>query len=319
VPEFSAHVSLEYPWLSQSDIKDFFTCKLKFKLNKLDRRAFTHSFDYVMRGNEYHLIFHGFFQEVDLDKVVELGSSMRVLDDPGESKACQYFRDVCWGLANKGYIIEYKEKPYLYDMNIEGFCRFEASCLIEVMRNKGRLSKAMLKKYWVPQEMESYIKDDGLQVYGTVDEWLLDFDGNPYILDFKTGKPKSGTRTDPKTGELKKAQLHFPANMQLWMYTYLLSKKLGCQWKGMLAMLVYTKGDDPGVITLNIKKASMEGFSTRLNEIREHVKAKKPYTPAFVEHPEAKLFVCLYCPYQGLCHSPEDLLLFEERRMADGN
>jgi hypothetical protein len=272
-----------------------------------------------MRGNEYHLIFNGFFQEVDLDKVLVLASDLRVLDDPDDTNLCQYFRDVCWGLANKGYILEYKDKPYLFDMNIEGFCRFQARCVVEVARNTGRISKAMLRKYWMPQEREVFLKDEDLRVYGTIDEWLYDFNDVPYVLDFKTGKAKSNIRIDTKTGATKKVSLAFPANLQLWMYTYLLSKKLGCEWKGMTGIVVYTKGDDPGAITLTIGKSSIEGFARRVNEVRAHVDGKLQYTPCFVEKPEVIMFVCPYCKYQGLCHPPEQLLKFADWRAADGN
>ena len=315
----STHVNLEYPWLSQSDIKDFYTCKLRFKLSKLDRRAFTHTFEYVMRGNQYHLVFNAFFEEVDLAKVVELSTNIRVLESPDNTELCQYFREVCWGLANKGYILEYKQKPYLYDMNIEGFCRFQARCVVEIARFKGRISASTLNKYWVPQGREVFLKDDDTHVYGTIDQWLYDFDDTPYILDFKTGKAKSNMRIDSKTGDLKKVTLVFPQNLQLWTYTYLLSKHLGCEWKGMKGIVVYTKGDDPGAIDLTIKAASITAFARRINEVRSYMEEGKPFTPVFIETPENVIYTCTYCAYQGICHPPEQLAKFQEMREADGN
>jgi len=319
ITQQSTHVNLEYPWLSQSDIKDFFTCKLRFKLSKLDRRAFTHTFEYVMRGNQYHLVFNGFFEEVDLDKVVELCANVLVIENPDNTALCQYFREVCWGMAGKGYILAYKEKPYLYDMNIEGFCRFQARCVVEIIRFKGRISRAMLNKYWMPQGRELFLKDTDLQVYGTIDQWLYDFDDTPYVLDFKTGRAKSNMRIDCKTGELKKVSLIFPQNLQLWMYTYLLSKKLGCAWEKMKGIVVFTKGEDPGAIDLTIRKASITAFSKRLDTLREHVSTGKQFTPVFIETPENIMYTCTYCMYQGLCHSPEQLVKFQEMRDADGN
>ena len=309
------HVEMPYPWVSYSDCRTFFSCKLKFKLSKLDGLKSDYEFDWLRRGSDIHLIFNAFFEEVNLDNVVELASRIRVLDTPNDTLLYAYFIETCLQLAGKGYLLETEKKPHMYTLNIQGFCHFQVECIISIMATMRRISKAMLSKYWVPKGREIFLKDFENKLYGTIDTWYEDFDGGNFILDYKTGKKHPSIT---RSGSKKKPALHFPQNMQVWFYTRLLSLHLGIPWNGMKGIVLWTK-EYPVPVTLKIIKGSQEGLFKRVKEIRDHVDQKKPWNRCYEEDETSMWFVCPYCDHQARCHLPTVLEKFAEIRQDDGN
>jgi CRISPR/Cas system-associated exonuclease Cas4 (RecB family) len=301
----------DYPWLSYSDCRTFYSCKRKFKFAILDGVQATQSFDWLVRGSEFHHMFNIFFDTVDVKKTVELASKIKILDEPTDTELFKYFHELMVSFINKD-LVEQDRYAHLFDLNAYGFAAFQVMVITEIMRVNGYINMTMLRKYWLPLGREEFMKDEENMLYGTVDSFYEHFDGTFFALDYKTGKKKYRPKT--KDGVLKRPRINFPANMQGWFYTWLLHKTRGYPLKGMKFVLLYTKGN-PLAVTLRITKASVKGLFRRVEFIREYVKDKNSTFPMI--EPDSQIFMCPYCQFQKKCHDDETLERFAKIRKEE--
>lgn len=301
-------LSKDYPWLSYSDIRTFYTCKRMFKYKILDKLEPLQTFSWLARGSEFHRMFNKFFDTVDLKKVIELGSKIKILDEAEDTELFEYFHELMITFINHD-LIDQDRYAHLFDLNAYGFAVFQVMAIKEIMRVNGYINLSILEKYWIPLGREEFLKDEDNMLYGTVDSYYTNFDENIYTLDYKTGRKKYRSKT--ADGKLKKPRINFPANMQGWMYSWLLHKTKGFQLKGMKFVLLYTKGN-PLAVTLRITKAGIEGLFRRVVEVREYVDDKDSTFPMLDR--DSQIYVCPYCQYQKKCHDDQTLMRFAKIR-----
>jgi CRISPR/Cas system-associated exonuclease Cas4 (RecB family) len=266
----------------------------------LDQKEAAQSFEWMQRGSDFHLIFNMFFDKVDLHKVVELATKIKVLDEPDKTELHTYITELMWSFVDKDAVMG-DTYSHLYDLNLYGFATFQVQCIIEIMRVNGYISMAMLKRWWMPKGLEEFMKDEENKLYGTLDAWYEHFDGSVFALDYKTGKKKYVKNDDEDNP--KKPRINFPANMQGWVYTWLLHKVKGYPLKGMKFVLLHTKGN-PQPVVMRITKASIDGLFNRVKEIRTYVKEVGEYP---MPEPDSQSYVCPFCQFQKECH-PADVL-----------
>lgn len=312
----------EYPWLSYSDCSTFYTCKRKFKWQILDGESGGMTFDWVLRGSEFHHMFNQFYDTVDLDKVIELAGRLKILDDPAETELFDYFYELVGSFIDHE-LFENDRYVHLLDINAYGFSVFQVMCIIEIMREFGHINKKLLRQYWFPRGREEFLKDEENMLYGTVDTWYEATDGTYFVLDYKTGRKKYQKKTDDDV--LKKPRINWPANMQGWFYTWLIHVNKEIPLKGMKFILLYTKGN-PLAVDLKITKASIQGRLNKttgelegglLNKVAEIRKYVKENTSFPMVEPDSQVYVCPYCQFQNRCHNDDMLLRFGKIRKEE--
>jgi len=306
-------ISLDFPWLDYSAIRTYYTCQRKFKFMVLDKKQNDQSFEWILRGNEFHLLFNSFFDQVDLDKVVELCKDLKVMEPPEQSELFKYFTQVLWKTLDTDYVVKIDEGgEHLYELNIYGFACFQVMIIVELMMTKGYVNKKMLIDHWVPKEREVFIKDDEHMLYGTLDSWWDNPDKTMTVLDYKTGK-KPKRKFDEKLAQYVPPHMHFPSNVQGWMYLWLLSIRYNRPLKGCKFILLYTKGN-PTPVILKITKSGIDGLFRRVNLIRDHVKSGRLFE---MPKPENQDFICPWCQYQSQCHDDERLMKYAKIRKEE--
>ena len=171
--------TLDYPWLDQSAIRSFYSCRRKFKFSVLDHRQQDTSFEYIIRGQEYHNMFNMFFDTVDLDEIVKLAKDMKILDAPDQTELFKYFTRILASNLDNEFVLD-DGMGAMTELNIYGFARFQVMVIMEIIMQKGHVSKVLLEKYFLPKGREVLLKDNENKLYGVLDAWYDDADGGRY-------------------------------------------------------------------------------------------------------------------------------------------
>lgn len=303
------HRRIAYPWIAFSDMYDFFKCKRMFKYQKLDNLQRAEPFPHLVRGTALHSAFDMFFDKIDIEKVVELAEKIRVVEKPYRTELYFYFVKILKDIVNLDYLIKNDKDPASYQMNIEGFSIFQVKSICTLMLENHRISKNMLEKYFVPKGREVFLKDEDNMIYGTIDAYYLNSDESYSSIDYKTGKQSGRVSKRGKIG------IPWPYNMQVWIYTRLLSLRYGKDWKGMIGGVLWTRGSSPMLGTLKITRTSKESLFSRLNKLRDHVDSGKDFPKCYEEGNENYVwYVCPWCQYQAKCFNAKMLGKLQMRR-----
>ena len=169
---------VEYPYLSKTAIKEYMTCKYRFRLRYIDGIE-TENTVAMSRGTYLHDIYDRFFDAVDTKVLWELQDEPFNLKSLRSTALYEYIESTVLSLAD----------PELYGDTwfvnpVTGFITFETLHAANLMRDLS--TKDDFDKYFLPKHREIFLKEDKLQIYGTIDRVSLDYDPDrTIIMDYK--------------------------------------------------------------------------------------------------------------------------------------